>query len=82
MNCSSQLQIIFDLLSLKYQLDYEDEKVANLKLRKHIAWYIKGLNRASTIKDLINCSKNVKEQLEILKEYEENLIKLNKDVKV
>ena len=67
---------------IKYQLDYEDEKVANLKLRKHIAWYIKGLNRASAIKDLINCSKNVKEQLEILKEYEENLIKLNKDVKV
>ena len=35
-------------------LEYEDKKQATLKLRKHIAWYLKGMDGSTKIKDTIN----------------------------
>ena len=39
---------------IKYALEYDIKKHATLKLRKHIAWYLKGLEGSTKIKDKIN----------------------------
>lgn len=53
----------------------EEEKgeyTATREIRKHIAWYVKGLPNASVIRDKINAVQSTKEFKEILKEYFEN----------
>jgi tRNA-dihydrouridine synthase B len=65
--------VIFE--HIQNQLDYEDEKSANLKLRKHIAWYLKGLKNSSQIKESINHADNIEKVKQILREYEKQLIK-------
>ena len=54
---------------IDYATEFEDEKIANLKLRKHIAWYLKGLDGSSKIRDLVNKSENLDEVRNILNEY-------------
>lgn len=54
---------------INYALEYEDEKQANLKMRKHISWYIKGLNGSTKIKDMVNRSSNLVEVKQILNDY-------------
>ena len=60
---------------IEYQIKYDDEKQANLKLRKHIAWYLKGLKGSSKIRELINKSENILNTKKILKEYYYNITK-------
>lgn len=64
-------QEIFDTIKLHidYQLEYDDKKQANLKLRKHIAWYLRGLKDSSKIRELINKSENIDITKEILYQY-------------
>ncbi len=54
-------------------LDYlcleNGEKLACLKSRKHIAWYLKGMNSSTKIKDEINTSESITKTKEILKKY-------------
>jgi len=53
----------------------EDEKgeyTATREIRKHIAWYVKGLPNASVMRDRINQVQSTSEFKEILKEYFEN----------
>lgn len=53
----------------------EEEKgeyTATREIRKHIAWYVKGLPNASVIRDKINAVQSTEEFKEILKEYFEN----------
>lgn len=47
---------------------YEDEKICNLKLRKHLAWYIKGIENGAIYRDRINKSKDINDLKEIIKE--------------
>ena len=54
---------------IKYQLEFEDEKQANLKLRKHLAWYIKGLDGSAKIRNEINRCENINEVKKVLDEY-------------
>ncbi len=54
-------------------LELENEKQVNLKMRKHIAWYLKGLKGSSNVKDLVNKSENIKEVKETLIEYKKYL---------
>ena len=66
-----RFNIIFE--HIQNQLEFDDKKNANLKLRKHIAWYIKGLKNSTEIKNKINTSKEIEDTIEILKEYREYL---------
>jgi tRNA-dihydrouridine synthase B len=45
------------------------EKKAYLKLRKHIAWYLKGLNNSCKYKDMINKLEDIEEVKKLLIEY-------------
>ena len=63
--------IIFE--HIDYAREYEDEKHANLKMRKHIAWYLKGLNGSSKIRDSVNRADNLDEVKQILNEYFSNM---------
>ncbi len=68
-----RLEIILE--HIQNQLNYEqNERQAVLKLRKHIAWYLKGLPQSSSIKDQINRMDNIEEVKFLLKEFLESLI--------
>ena len=54
---------------IKYQLEFDNERQANLKLRKHIACYLKSMKNSSVIKDMINKSESIEKTINILKEY-------------
>lgn len=58
---------------IDYALEYEDKKMVNLKLRKHIAWYIKGLQDSTKVKDIINRTDDIENVKCILKDYLERL---------
>ncbi len=47
----------------------ENEKMAVFKMRKHIAWYLKGLKGSSIIRDRINREDNIESVIKLLKEY-------------
>ena len=71
------LKELFDTIynHIDYQVEYDEEKQANLKLRKHIAWYLKGLNGSSKIRDEINKSESIEHTKEILNKYYNELKK-------
>lgn len=47
---------------------YEGEKISRLKLRKHIAWYIKGIKNSSKYRDMINKSESIDEMKDIVRQ--------------
>lgn len=60
---------------ISYALEYEDEKQANLKMRKHIAWYLKGLPGSTKVKDAVNRSNNLSDVQNIINDYFDNMEK-------
>lgn len=63
-----RLDIILE--HIKYALDNEDnKKQAVLKMRKHIAWYLKGLPNSSYVRDRIVREDDIDEVIKVLKEY-------------
>ena len=65
---SQRLQIILE--HIQYALDNEEnKKQAVFKMRKHIAWYLKGLKNSTYVKDKINREENIEEVIKLLKEY-------------
>ncbi len=54
---------------INYMIENDGKTLANLKLRKHIACYIKGLKGSTKVRDLINRANNTEEVFNILKEY-------------
>ena len=58
----------------KLLLDTKGEYTATREIRKHIAWYVKGLPRASEIRNEINKVENEKTFFEILEKYFGNLV--------
>ncbi len=73
------LKELFDTIQkhIDYQLEYDDKKQANLKLRKHIAWYLKGLKGSSNIRNEINKSDSIEITRKILNDYYVSLLRLN-----
>lgn len=67
-----KLEII--LKHIDYALSYDDKKQATLKMRKHIAWYLKGLKESTKIKDKINRCDDIDTVKDILKEYFNDLL--------
>lgn len=67
---------LFDtiLKHIDYQIENDDKKQANLKLRKHIAWYLKGLKGSSKIRDEINKSETIEKTKLILSHYLQELV--------
>ena len=59
--------VILEHLDLAVKMD--GEKTAIPKMRKHIAWYLKGLKNSSVAKDAINKETTLDGVLKILKEY-------------
>ena len=54
---------------IKFALEFDDEKTSNLKLRKHIAWYLKGMKSSTQVKDKVNRANSILEVKDILKDY-------------
>ena len=69
------MQEIKDMIlkHIEYALEYENEKQANLKMRKHIAWYLKGLPGSTKIKDAVNRSDNLTDVKNIINDYFNNM---------
>lgn len=69
------MQEIKDMIlkHIEYALEYEDERQANLKMRKHIAWYLKGLPGSTKIKDAVNRSDNLTDVKNIINDYFNNM---------
>lgn len=63
--------VILEHLDLAVKRD--GEKTAIPKMRKHIAWYLKGLKNSSVAKDAINKETTLAGVLKILKEYFDTL---------
>lgn len=55
-------------------VEAESEKTAISKMRKHIAWYLKGLKYSSDIKNRINTETSKEKIFNILDEYFKNII--------
>ena len=55
--------------SFKRAIDYFGEDQAVREMRKHIAWYIKGIKNCTEIKNKINFEKNSEEVIDILEAY-------------
>ncbi len=63
-----RLEIILE--HINYAIENEESiRQATLKMRKHIAWYMKGLKNSSYIKDMINREEDIEKVKEILIEY-------------
>lgn len=62
-----RLKIIFK--HLDYLVQNDGKFLANLKCRKHISWYLKGLNSSTKIKEEVNKAENITIVKEILKKY-------------
>lgn len=70
---SERFDVIFKHIA--YALEFEDQRQVNMKMRKHIAWYLKGLEGSTKIKDMVNRAPNVDEVKKILKNYQLELEK-------
>lgn len=66
-----RLSVIIEHLNLA--VAREREEVAIPKMRKHIAWYLKGLKNSTVVKDMINKETTLDGVINILKEYFEDL---------
>lgn len=53
--------------------DFKGENTGVKEMRKHIAWYIKGLRNASVVKNNINTAVKLNDLIEILNQYKESL---------
>lgn len=68
---AERFSVIFE--HIEEQLKIDDEKNANFKMRKHIAWYIKGLKNSAEIKNKINTSESIENTIKILNGYKKYL---------
>lgn len=57
----------------KIELLYKKEKLVVTQMRKHISWYLKGLENSSKIRDKINNLKNIDEVMDVLNRYKSTL---------
>ncbi|KYH34386.1 tRNA-dihydrouridine synthase C [Clostridium tepidiprofundi DSM 19306] len=60
----------------KLALEYDGEYKAVREMRKHAAWYIKGMKNSTEIKNSINSSESISEAINILEDYKIMLEKI------
>lgn len=65
--------MIMEHIQNALEYDKENPRQAILKMRKHIAWYLKGLSGSTKIKDLINRTDDIEEVKNILYNYFEEI---------
>lgn len=53
----------------KMLIDYKGENIGVKEMRKHIAWYIKGLKNSAFVKNAVNNTTKMDELIKILNEY-------------
>lgn len=63
---SEKLDVILKHIDLACEFD--GEKMSRLKLRKHLAWYLKGIENGSKYRDMINKSESIDEMKQIVKD--------------
>lgn len=67
-------QIINQLIEqYKLELKYKKEKLVVTQMRKHLSWYIKGLENSSKIRDLVNKLNTIEEVMDALEKYKSTL---------
>lgn len=66
---SDEEKIEMSIKHLKLAIHYHGEAKAVREMRKHIAWYIKGIRNCTDIKNKINAEKDSKNVMNILLEY-------------
>lgn len=66
---SDEEKIEMSIRHLKLAIHYHGEAKAVREMRKHIAWYIKGVRNCTDIKNKINAEKDSKNVMKILLEY-------------
>lgn len=57
-------------------LKYDGERKAVREMRKHSSWYLKGLERSSEIRNIVNTIDESAKVIELLKQYKQDLINL------
>lgn len=57
------------LKHIDFLVKSDGTKLANLKSRKHIAWYLKGLNGSTKVRDEVNKAESIEKVKEILNKY-------------
>lgn len=67
-----RLNIIMEHIDNALEYDKENPRQAVLKMRKHIAWYLKGMYGGTKIKDTINRTDDIEDVKKILYNYFEN----------
>lgn len=69
-----------EMMRKHYELLIKDkgEKLANLEIRSHIIWYLKGMPNNKEIKNKICQSKTLEEIVKIIEEYQQDLTNLVK----
>ena len=66
-----KLETILKHIEMEESLKKED--IAIKEMRKHIAWYVKGLKDSSKIRDAVNKIETKKEMEECITEYFKNI---------
>lgn len=67
-------QIINQLIDqYELELKYKKEKLVVTQMRKHLSWYIKGLENSSKIRDLVNKLNTIEEVMDALEKYKSTL---------
>lgn len=61
------------LRHIDMMVEHKGEAVAVKEMRKHLAWYIKGLRNSTPVKNIINTIKSRDELVKVLLEYKDNL---------
>lgn len=56
------------LKHIDFACKYEGEKISRLKLRKHLAWYLKGIKNSSKFRDMINKSESIEKMKDIIRQ--------------
>lgn len=70
---SAQESIAGAIAHFSYHLDYRGEKAGVPQMRKHLAWYLKGLPNCARVKELIFQKQTREEVMEILTDYQRYL---------
>lgn len=58
---------------IEMEVNLKTEKIAIKEMRKHIAWYVKGLKDSSKIRDKVNTIETKKEMQDCITEYFKNI---------
>ena len=66
---TNEERIALALRHLHMMVEEKGEKTATSDMRKHLAWYIKGMRDATLIRDRINKAEHIKELLVIFSDY-------------